>query len=282
MSCSAGSVGSRGAPNRWEPPANPIGSAGAPRRPFVVRDLPSGWRVVNRQPSSRRELAEKQRVVVRQSLYLPTGSSPTQGPALLVGYSGESEWSVLECDPPKAIGALNPGELTPAHWGDGLSAIQSTHHPDEIDTEGVGYVVGRGVGDATLASVARSVRWNGDDDAAGLPPRVEVPPGFRLVGTGGLAAHGASLFREEQLRGPQDPASDLFTISQEEDNDAALSVARFWMSATAGQSCGGFSRIAEATLIRDNIVIRAIGRSNPRVREAMRVVLRNLIRRPSS
>ena len=222
MSCSGGSVDARAVPDRWEPPANPIGLAGAPDAHSWSVIFQGAGGSFDRQPSSRREFDGKQRVVVRQSLYLPTGSSPTRGPALLVGYSGESEWRILECHPPLVIGGPlpAPGHSTPAHWGDGLSAIQTTHHPDEIDTEGIGYAVGRDLDDAMLALVARSVRWNVVEDAAGLPPRVEVPPGFRLVGTGSLGAHGAAFFGEEQLRGRQDPDWDLFTISQEENNDA--------------------------------------------------------------
>lgn len=189
---------------------------------------------------------------------------------------------MLECDPPKGIGApaSAPGDFAPAHWGDGLSAMQSTDHPSEIDTEGVGYVVGRDLDDATLTSVARSVRWDVDDDVTGSPPKVEVPSGFRLVGTGSLAAHGYSFTPNEKLLGPRD--GDWLAISQEVDNDAALAVARFWTSATAGQRCGGYNPIAESTVIRDYIVIRAIGPDNPRVRAALRNVTRNLTQAPAS
>lgn len=293
--CTSGS--SRAARAAWKAPADPIGSIAVPARPLVVR-APAGWTV---RPLRAGGTPGEAYAVTSQFLFLPPGSSPTYGPAIAVGMVGDDEWGPADCltertqptsttsttSTTSPVGGSGPATgrvgvtrraavgRGPERVADGISVVRLPD-PDFLNDTSA-FLLGRDVSDRALRRAASTFAWTGDGEV----PVVDLPAGFRLVATGSLPAHGGPDARVEQVVDARRRQS--ISVGQEDGNDAAVAVAKFWKATVERQTCfGAMTPLVERTLVRGPTVVRLRGDDRPAVRRAMRAVERDLERAPVS
>lgn len=250
----------------YPPDFVPIGRTRAPTRPLMPSDLPEGWRITSR------DLRDEEFGSAMQSLFMPPGSTPEQGPAVVVGFVGDEQYAPHWCDPPAPYGEpLPPGIV---RWGDGLSLME-IDGPDSFTSNGA-YVLGRDIDDAVLARAASTVRWGGLEDA----PMVELPARYRLRATSHLDVRGDAWLAMQEIEAPD---GLVFVVGQEEDTTAGVFLADFWRNTASGQTCRGYTGADEAdlavtTIIREHTVVRVRAHASRAGRRGVEVIERSLRR----
>lgn len=223
----------------------PVAKTRAPARPLLPRRMPRGWTITGRQLD---RSDDWRAALPTQWVYMPSGSTATSGPALVVGSVGDDQ------APPSYCLGANVSE-------------ESIGGPDFVTSDGA-YVFGRGLGNAEVGRIAKSVRWRDPP----RPPTVDLPPGYALRAASSLPAFGLPAAASLHVSG----GGQTVQVGQEQATAAGLFVADFWRHVLGGHGCR--QGASQRSVIRGGTVLRLVGQDTRRGRRMIRTVERRLAR----
>lgn len=235
--------------------ARPVGIATAPLRPLLPSHVPSGWHLTDTSLTTTRHRGGT------HALYLGPGATVRTGPAIIVGYTGDDQWTPLCSD-----GTSYPSR----RWGH----FTYVNGPEvEFVNDTATWALGRDVDEDALRRAVGAVHWateDGPDPVTGVwrPEYSEIattalPPGFRLAGTTDFGP-GEPFSSYERLTYSTPHGDQVVNVAN--GNLALLTVARFWRDSLE-PSCRSIRRQAP-TFVVHGAVVTAFMRT-PAVRDVI-------------
>lgn len=221
-------------------PIAATGTVSAPDRPIIVDPLPEGWSV---ESAEMRDYGTGP----MQSLYLAPGSTPTRGPALVVGqYQQESGYTTCERGRPSDVVLDGPAPASTLLTRSGsLTTIQG-----EINTDEPGYVFGRDLTDNQVITAAHAAHFAGqipEDPPATIGTR-GLPDGFRKVATAPVVPNVTTPASGQMVRLTNaDGTQDVSIVAYDGDRASDL-LTQFWNATISKTPCGYRNRATALTI----------------------------------
>jgi hypothetical protein len=213
-------------------PIAAIGTISAPARPVIVDPLPKGWSVESAESWSAADQSVPASSLAgsMQTLYLPPGSTPESGPALVVGQYGEDNGSTL-CGENRQTSSRLRGSEMPGGLVRRSGSLINVSGQANADEES--YVLGRGVSDDDFFAAARAARFPNDAEAE--IPALGLPDGFRKVATARVIPNASN--QGETIRLVNADADAYAEIVAYRGDAAADLLTQFWNATVVNQTC---------------------------------------------